>query len=118
MAAIKTHSIIRNNVEWARYLDCPLSKVAYYRKWVKDRYSAVIEKNNITKKYRFALYTYEVIPDGSKRPIRLKTSAEEYDTKKQALEFANSVIPTLYLSEIIAEMNKVPVKCIQMLRCR
>ncbi|MCQ2562034.1 MAG: hypothetical protein MJ158_00200 [Alphaproteobacteria bacterium] len=118
MIATKTNTFVRSDAEWAQYLECPPSKVTFYRKWVDDRYSAVIEKDNISKKYRFALYKYEIIPDGSKRPIGLITSITEYDTKKQALDFANCVIPTLRLSEVIAEMNKVPVKCIQMLRCR
>ena len=106
------------DVDWAKYLNCPVDKIAEYRKILSQEYDTGIAKVFATGKYRFEFYRYETLPDGIKRPLLQYSSKEEFNNFEEARKYANEKIISadyFYLKDFWAKILGVPAKAIQML---
>ena len=97
------------------YLGCPVSKIPEYKKVVDENFASTVEKNEILGTYISCLYRYEYTPSGFKRPLLMKTSAKEFATEGEAVDFANEVVSAWELNDFWAKMLEVPRKSVQML---
>ena len=79
--------------EWATYLNCPVEKIAEYRKILNDNFVFGLEQNKETKHYSFVAYKYHIHPSGHKSMLLwLTDDVHTFKTKAQAVNHANTKI--------------------------
>ena len=103
--------------DWANYLDCPVEKIAEYKKILNDNFVLGIEQNKETKLYSFVSYKWHIHPSGHKSSqLWLTDDLHRFDTYSQAAQYANqNIISKLQLTDSWAKIYNIPSKALQMM---
>ena len=104
-----------NDEDWAKQLNCPVSKVPEYRKIMEDNFLTCIERDKVSGLYSFAMYRYDTAPSGAKRLQLMLTCNKNFSKAEDALHDANNIISTWELSDFWAKIYGVPKQAVQML---
>ena len=106
--------------EWASYLNCPVEKIAEYRKILNDNFVLGVEQNKETKKYSFVSYKWHIHPSGHRSSqLWLTDDLHRFDTFSQAAQYANqNIISKLQLTDFWAKQYNIPSKALQMMLIR
>lgn len=105
-----------NDKDWAKHLNCHVSKIPEYRKALTEMFLPVIEQNRLDGLYYFAMYRYHISMAGTKSlQLFLTKDAPGFKTKQEAIDDGNKVISTLEFTDFWAKIYEMPKKVLQMM---
>ena len=105
-----------NDKDWAKYLNCPVSKIPEYRKALSEMFLPVIEQNKLDGLYYFAMYKYHISIAGTKSlQLYLTKDKPGFKTVQEAVEDGNKAISTFEFTDFWAKMYEMPKQALQML---
>ncbi len=106
------------DADWAKHLNCPVSKIPEYKKILDENFLTAIERDKQSGQYSFALYSYDVAPSGFTRLRLSATGNKSFTNLLDAVRDANNIISCWELSDFWAKAFDVPKQAVQMLLIR
>ena len=111
-----TEQLTWTDEQWAVHLGCAAQRVPQFKQWVRENYFIGIFENRDTKKKFIEIQRINNAPSGSVRFVPLVSTQPKTASLNMMVTEANTqVIPSLVLSDLVAEYNNVPPKVLQML---
>ena len=104
-----------SDLDWANYLNCPITEIPSIKNYMQENYSSLISTNMHNGKRFVRLYRHEITPSESIRPIQIYSA--ELHTPNFVRE-ANDKISTLELTDFWAKALNVPKRALQMMLIR
>ena len=107
------------DTDWAKHLNCHVSKIPEYRKALNEMFLVTIEQNRLDGLYYFTMYRYHVSLAGTKSlQLFLTKDAPGFKTIQDAIDDGNKAISTLEFSDYWAKLYKMPKRVLQMMLIR
>ncbi len=115
MENISTNRLRWTNKDWAKYMNCSITEVKEYKKFLFNTFETGIAKSRETGKYRFEMYKYHISPSEFKMPLLMFSGKKEFISVDDAIKDANNIISGFELSDYWAKMYEMPKQAVQML---
>jgi len=107
------------DADWAKHLNCPVSKIPEYRKALKEMFLPVIEQNKLDGLYYYTMYKYHVSLAGTKSlQLFLTKDAPGFKTAQEAIDDGNKAISTIEFSDLWEKIYEMPKRVLQMMLIR
>ena len=107
------------DADWAKHLNCHVSKIPEYRKALNEMFLVTIEQNRLDGLYYFTMYRYHVSLAGTKSlQLFLTKDAPGFKTIQDAIDDGNKASSTLEFSDYWAKLYKMPKRVLQMMLIR
>ncbi len=102
--------------QWAAHLGCTAQQVPKFKQWVRENYFIGIFEERDTKKKFIEIKRLNYAPSGAVRLIPVVSTTPQSASLNAMVTQANTqVIPSLELTDLVAQYNHVPTKVLQML---